>query len=99
MTLRPDGRRTRPQRRGDVTGLPSGCRAQLSVLVIASVAPTFAASGPGDRDYHGGKWAVHEASFNVAPHTLTSEEAVLAAQQAGVPTAPVASPSPKSLVW
>ena len=42
-----------------------------------------AASGPGDRDYHGGKWAVHEVSFNVAPYPLTSEEAVLAAEQAG----------------
>ena len=30
-----------------------------------------------------GKWAVHEVSFNVAPYPLTSEEAVLAAEQAG----------------
>jgi hypothetical protein len=42
-----------------------------------------AASGPGDRDYHGGKWAVHEVSFNVTPYPLTSEEAVLLAEQAG----------------
>lgn len=42
-----------------------------------------AATGPGDRDYHGGKWAVHEVSFNVSPYPLTSEEAVLAAAQAG----------------
>ncbi len=42
-----------------------------------------AASGPGDRDYRGGKWAVHEVSFNVAPYLLTSEEAVLAAERAG----------------
>ena len=41
------------------------------------------ASGPGDRDYHGGKWAVHEVSFNVTPYPLTSEEAVLAAESAG----------------
>ena len=44
-----------------------------------------AATGPGDRDYHGGKWAVHEVSFsfNVTPYLLTSEEAVLAAARAG----------------
>ena len=42
-----------------------------------------AATGPGDRDYHGGKWAVHEVSFNVTPYVLTSEEAVLAAAKAG----------------
>jgi hypothetical protein len=42
-----------------------------------------AASGPGDRDYHGGKWAVHQVSFDVTPYALTSEEAVLAAEKAG----------------
>jgi hypothetical protein len=42
-----------------------------------------AASGPGDRDYHGGKWAVYEVDWDVTPYVLTSEEAVLAAEQAG----------------
>lgn len=42
-----------------------------------------AAVAPGDRDYHGGKWAVHTVSWNVAPYDLTSEEEVLAAESAG----------------
>jgi hypothetical protein len=38
---------------------------------------------PGDRDYHGGHWAFHAVTFNVAPYLLTSEDAVLAAADAG----------------
>lgn len=38
---------------------------------------------PGDRDYHGGRWAVHVVTWNVAPYDLTSDEAVLAAADAG----------------
>jgi len=53
-----------------------------NLYVVAGQYPV-AASGPGDRDYHGGKWAVHEVTFNVGPYLLTSEEAVLAAVQAG----------------
>ena len=39
--------------------------------------------GPGDRAYHGGKWAFHEVTWNVAPYLLTSGDAVLAAKHAG----------------
>lgn len=42
-----------------------------------------AAVAPGDRDYHGGKWAFHSVEWNVTPYTLTSEEDVLAAEDAG----------------
>lgn len=42
-----------------------------------------AAVAPGDRDYHGGKWAFHSVEWNVDPYLLTSEEAVLAAAEAG----------------
>jgi len=41
--------------------------------------------GPGDRDYHGGKWAVHVAMWSVEaePYLLTSEEEVIAAYMDG----------------
>jgi hypothetical protein len=42
-----------------------------------------AAVAPGDRGYHGGKWAFHAVTFNVAPYLLTSAAAVLAAADAG----------------
>ena len=45
-------------------------------MAIAGVAP-------GDTDYHGGQWAVHVVSWNVAAYELTSEDAVLAAAAAG----------------
>ena len=38
---------------------------------------------PGDRDYHGGQWAVHFVAWNVTPYTLTSEEEVLMAMMSG----------------
>ena len=43
------------------------------------------AVAPGDRDYHGGKWAFHKVEWNVdvTPYLLTSEDAVLAAETAG----------------
>ena len=64
---------------------PQAGRDNLYVVGGQAVVGQFpvAASGPGDRDYHGGKWAVHEVKFNVTPYLLTSEEAVLAAAQAG----------------
>lgn len=40
-----------------------------------------AADGPGDKGYHGGKWAVYDVAFtggDVVP--LTSEEAILQAE-------------------
>lgn len=38
---------------------------------------------PGAPGYHGGLWAVHEVTWNVAPSLLTSEAAVLAAAATG----------------
>lgn len=38
---------------------------------------------PGDTNYHGGDWAFHSVTWNVAPYLLTSEAAVLAAAAAG----------------
>jgi len=40
-----------------------------------------AAVGPGDKDYHGGKWAVHVVTWmvDVEPYLLTSEAEVLEA--------------------
>ncbi len=44
-----------------------------------------AAVGPGHRDYHGGKWAVHVVNWmvDVEPYLLTSEDEVLDAYLAG----------------
>ena len=39
-----------------------------------------AASGPGDGNYHGGAWAVHSVSWNVAPYLITSDEQLFAAE-------------------
>ncbi|MHC4913733.1 MAG: DUF7482 domain-containing protein, partial [Planctomycetota bacterium] len=50
-----------------------GVGAQLAVAAVA----------PGDRDYHGGRWAFHAVTWNVAPYILTSESQVLAAASAG----------------
>jgi hypothetical protein len=41
-----------------------------------------AAVAPGDKGYHGGKWAFHSVTWNVAPYLLTSEAEVLAAEEA-----------------
>ena len=43
----------------------------------------IAAVAPGDTDYHGGKWAFYQVTWNVAPLLLTSEADVLAAAAAG----------------
>ena len=50
-----------------------GAGGQKAVVAVA----------PGDADYHGGKWAFHLVTWNVAPYLLTSEDAVLAAEEAG----------------
>lgn len=44
-----------------------------------------AAVAPGDRDYHGGKWAVNVVMWDVAadPYLLTSEQMVLDAEAWG----------------
>lgn len=43
----------------------------------------IAAVAPGDRDYHGGQWAVNLVDWHVAPYLLTSEADVLTAEAAG----------------
>ncbi len=44
----------------------------------------IAAVAPGDRNYHGGKWAFHRVTWNIAPTgDLTSEAEVLQAAMAG----------------
>ena len=43
----------------------------------------IAAVAPGDRDYHGGKWAFHQVTWNTDPYLLTSEADVLNAADLG----------------
>jgi len=45
----------------------------------------IAGVGPGDGSYHGGAWAVWLVTFDagVTPYLLTSDEAVMAAAEAG----------------
>jgi len=50
-----------------------GVAAQKAVVGVA----------PGDTNYHGGDWAFHSVTWNVAPYLLTSEAAVLVAAAAG----------------
>jgi hypothetical protein len=50
----------------------AGTAGQLPVAAVA----------PGDRDYHGGKWAFHLVTWNVLPYLLTSESEVMAAAAA-----------------
>lgn len=50
-----------------------GAEGQLSVSAV----------GPGDADYHGGRWAVYEVIWNTEPYLLTNDGAVLAAEAAG----------------
>ena len=63
------------QGRDNIYPIDEGVAGQLPVAAVA----------PGDRDYHGGKWAVNlvEWSEGVDPYLLTSEDEVLAAAQAG----------------
>ncbi len=49
---------------------------------VADQKPVVAVA-PGDEGYHGGDWAFHSVTWNVAPYLLTSEAAVLAAAGAG----------------
>lgn len=53
--------------------------------VMGGVAGQKAVVGvaPGDTNYHGGDWAFHSVTWNVAPYLLTSEAAVLVAAAAG----------------
>ena len=53
----------------------NGADGQLGIAGVA----------PGDGPYHGGRWAVYTVTFvqGVTPYLLTSDEAVMAAEQAG----------------
>lgn len=42
-----------------------------------------AAVGPGTGNYHGGRWAVSDVTWNVDPYLLTSEDEVLEAAEQG----------------
>jgi hypothetical protein len=55
--------------------IQDGVEGQLAVAAVA----------PGDKDYHGGKWAFHSVVWNmdVDPYLLTSEAEVLDAALAG----------------
>ena len=45
-------------------------------MAVTSVAP-------GDRDYHGGRWAFHAVTWDTTPYLLSSEADVLAAEADG----------------
>jgi hypothetical protein len=51
----------------------NGVDEQLSVTQFA----------PGDRDFHGGSWAVYQVTFTTAPYLITSDEQIRAAAAAG----------------
>src|SRR5712691_9952108 len=53
----------------------NGASGQLGIAGVA----------PGDGPYHGGSWQVYVVTFNpsVTPYLLTSDEAVIAARDAG----------------
>ena len=53
----------------------NGAAGQLGIAGVA----------PGDGPYHGGAWKVFSVTFvaGVSPYVLTSDEAVMAAQQSG----------------
>jgi hypothetical protein len=53
--------------------LGAGAEGQLGIAAVA----------PGDREYHGGKWAFWAVTWEVVPYLLTSEAEVLAAEAAG----------------
>src|SRR5437773_3295218 len=54
----------------------NGATGQLGIAAVA----------PGSSDYHGGHWKVFSVTFNtgIAPVLLTSEQAVLSVQTAGM---------------
>jgi len=56
----------------------NGATGQLGIVAVA----------PGSSDYHGGHWKVFTVTFNseIIPVLLTSEQAVLSAQSAGMVT-------------
>lgn len=44
---------------------------------------SITSAAPGDRDYHGGRWAVHVVEWHVEPYTITSDADLFAAAAAG----------------
>jgi len=56
----------------------NGATGQLGIVAVA----------PGSSDYHGGHWKVFTVTFSseITPILLTSEQAVLSAQNAGIVT-------------
>ena len=66
------------QGRDAIYPIMGGVEGQLPVAAVA----------PGDRDYHGGKWAVHVVMWNVgaSPYLLTSEQDVMDAESEGYVT-------------
>jgi hypothetical protein len=56
-------------------GITNGAAGQKGVVAVI----------PGDTDYHGGHWKFHAVTFNggVTPYLLTSEDAIITAEQAG----------------
>ena len=59
--------------RDNIYGVMMGAEGQLPVAAV----------GPGDRDYHGGQWAMHVVTWLTEPYLLTSEEEVLDAYMYG----------------
>lgn len=60
----------------DLFVVTNGVATQLPIAAVA----------PGDRDYHGGKWAFHSVTWNVMPYPLLSASAVHAAAAEGYVT-------------
>ena len=54
-----------------------------AVMGDAAGQKAVVAVAPGARGYHGGDWAFHSVTWNVAPYLLTSEADVLAAEASG----------------
>lgn len=67
--------------------VPAGSGTDPFYEVTNGVAGQLGIAGvaPGDGPYHGGDWRVYTVTFNngISPYLLTSDEAVIAAEQAG----------------
>ena len=71
-TIVPPAAMTKPGT-DDLYVVTNGVTGQFAVAAVA----------PGDRDYHGGKWAFHAVTWITDPYLLTSSTQVLAAEAAG----------------
>ena len=67
------------------TVVPPAAKPTSGLDNLYAIPDQFAVVGvaPGDIDYHGGQWAFHSVTWNVASYPLTSEDEVLAAAAAG----------------